>query len=166
VKFECKLDFPDVGTRCLYIAYRPELDANGGVGGWIASLLDITEERQGEQARRQLANIVESSDDAIISKDLNGVIVSWNPGAQHLFGYSVEEVVGKSITIIIPDELQDEEPKILARIRRGERVEHYETIRRCKDGRLLDLSLTVSPMKDEHGKIVGASKIARDRACQ
>jgi len=162
VEFECELDFPQIGRRCLYIAYRPELDVEGGVAGWIASLLDITEERSGEQARRQLASIVESSDDAIISKDVDGVIVSWNRGAQHLFGYAADEVIGKPITIIIPDKMQDEEPKILARIRRGERIEHYETVRRRKDGRLLDISLTVSPMKDAHGKVVGASKIARD----
>ena len=162
VEFECELDFPEIGRRSFYIAYRPEHDANGDVGGWIASLLDMTEERQGDAARRQLASIVESSDDAIISKDLNGVIVSWNPGARRLFGYAAEEVVGKPITIIIPQELQDQEPVILGRIRRGERIDHFETVRRCKDGRLVDISLTVSPMKDERGKIVGASKIARD----
>ena len=162
VEFECELDFPEIGRRCFYIAYRPERDANGDVGGWIASLLDMTEERQGDAARRQLASIVESSDDAIISKDLNGVIVSWNPGARRLFGFSAEEVVGKPITVIIPQELQDQEPVILGRIRRGERIDHFETVRRCKDGRLVEISLTVSPMKDERGKIVGASKIARD----
>ncbi len=162
VDFECELDFPRIGTRRLYIAYRPETDAHGGIGGWIASLLDVTEQRHGDEARRQLASIVELSDDVIVSKDLNGVITSWNPGAQRLFGYAAEDVVGKSITILIPAELQDEEPVILARIRRGDRIEHYETIRRCKDGRLVDVSLTVSPMRDEHGNIVGASKIARD----
>jgi PAS domain S-box-containing protein len=162
VEFECELDFPKIGRRCFHIAYRPEHDANGDVGGWIASLLDMTEERQGDAARRQLASIVESSDDAIISKDLNGVIVSWNPAARRLFGYSAEEVIGKPVTIIIPPELHDQEPVILGRIRRGERIDHFETVRRCKDGRLVDISLTVSPMKDEHGKIVGASKIARD----
>jgi PAS domain S-box-containing protein len=162
VEFECELDFPEIGRRSFYIAYRPEHDANGDVGGWIASLLDMTEERQGDAARRQLASIVESSDDAIISKDLNGVIVSWNPGARRLFGYAAEEVVGKPITIIIPQELQDQEPVILGRIRRGERIDHFETVRRCKDGRLVDISLTVSPMKDERGTVVGASKIARD----
>ncbi len=162
VQFECELDFPDIGRRCLYIAYRPEHDADGGIGGWIASLLDITEERQGDAARRLLASIVESSDDAIVSKDLDGVILSWNPGARRLFGYSAEEVIGKPITIIIPEELHGQEPVILERIRRGERIEHFETVRRCKDRRLLDISLTISPMRDERGKIVGASKIARD----
>ncbi len=161
VEFECELEVPAIGTRCLYIAYRPERDG-AAITGWIASLLDITEQRRGDAARRQLASIVESSDDAIISKDLNGVITSWNPGAERFFGYAAAEVVGKPITIIIPDDLQDEEPKILARIRRGESIEHFETIRRCKDGRLVDISLTVSPMRDERGKVLGASKIARD----
>ncbi len=162
VDFECELEFPRIGKRRLAFAYRPELDGSGSVVGWIASLLDITEERAGEQAGRQLASIVESSDDAIISKNLDGIIVTWNPGAQHLFGYAAEEIVGKPITILIPAELQDEEPKILERTLRGERIEHYETTRRCKDGRLVEVSLTVSPMRDEQGTIVGASKIARD----
>ena len=153
---------PYVGRRCLSIVYRPEHDANGDIGGWIASILDITEERQGDAARRLLASIVESSDDPIISKDLNGTILSWNPGACRLFGYSAEEVIGKPITIIIPEELHGQEPVILDRIRHGERIEHFETVRRCKDGRLLDISLTISPMRDQRGKIVGASKIARD----
>ncbi len=162
VDFDCELEFPHSGRRCLAIAYRPERDPDGKVGGWIASLLDITEQRSGEAARQQLASIVESSDDAIVSKDLNGLIVSWNPGAERLFGYSAEEMIGRSITTIIPDHLKSDEPGILERIRRGERIEHYETIRRCKDGRIVDVSLTVSPMRDEHGTIIGASKIARD----
>jgi PAS domain S-box-containing protein len=162
VEFECELELAAIGRRRLYIVYRPELDGEAGVNGWIASLLDVTEERQGDAARRQLASIVESSDDAIISKDLNGVIVSWNPGAERLFGYSAEEVVGKPITIIIPAELQHEEPKILARLRRGERIEHFETVRCCKDGRVVDISLTISPMRDANGVVLGASKIARD----
>jgi len=162
VDFECELEFPHSGRRNLAIAYRPELDADGNVGGWIASLLDVTDQRSGEQARRQLASIVESADDPIVSKDLNGIVVSWNPGAQHLFGYTAEEMIGKPITSIIPAHLKREEPRILERIRRGERIEHYETVRRCKDGRLIDVSLTISPMRDKHGTVVGASKIARD----
>jgi PAS domain S-box-containing protein len=162
VDFHCELEFPHSGRRCLAIAYRPERDPDGKVGGWIASLLDITEQRSGEAARQQLASIVESSDDAIVSKDLNGLIVSWNPGAERLFGYSAGEMIGRSITTIIPDHLKSDEPGILERIRRGERIEHYETIRRCKDGRIVNVSLTVSPMRDEHGTIIGASKIARD----
>ena len=162
VDFECELEFPSIGTRRLTIAYRPEPGDQAGVPGWIASLLDVTEERQGDAARRQLASIVESSDDAIISKDLEGTIISWNPGAERLFGYTAEEIVGKSITAIIPDELLDEEPMILARVRHGEPIEHFETVRRCRDGRLVDISLTVSPMRDASGQILGASKIARD----
>lgn len=111
---------------------------------------------------QHLVAIVESSDDAIISKSLDGVIKSWNSGAQRLFGYTPEEVIGKPITILIPPERLDEEPHILARIRRGERVDHYETVRRRKDGSLIDISLTVSPVRDAGGRIVGASKISRD----
>jgi PAS domain S-box-containing protein len=110
----------------------------------------------------RLAAIVECSDDAILTKDLNGTITSWNNGAQRIFGYTAEEAVGQSVTMLIPADRQDEEPEILARIARGERIDHYETVRQCKDGRLINISLTVSPLKDEAGQIVGASKIARD----
>ncbi len=123
---------------------------------------DITEQLQAEKALRHLAAIVETTDDAVISKDLNGIITSWNPAAERLYGYKAEEVVGKPVAILIPPEWPNEEPKILARIRRGERIDHYETIRVAKDARRLDVSLTVSPIYDATGKIVGASKIARD----
>ena len=116
----------------------------------------------GERAAQHYAAIVESSTDAILSKDLNGVITSWNRGAQLLFGYTAEEAVGQPVTLLIPVDRHDEEPFILARIRRGESVDHYETIRQTKDGRLIDISLTVSPIKNESGEIIGASKIARD----
>jgi PAS domain S-box-containing protein len=109
-----------------------------------------------------LAAIVESSDDAIVSKDLNGVITSWNGGAERILGYNAREVVGRHISIIIPPDHLDEEPKILERIRRGDRVDHYETVRRRKDNSLVDVSLTISPIKDATGRIIGASKIARD----
>jgi PAS domain S-box-containing protein len=161
-EFDCEIDFPKVGPRRLHIAYRPETDAAGEVDGWIASLLDITEQSRAVQAREQLASIVESSGDAIVSKDLTGIIISWNKAAESLFGYAAEEVIGKSITTLIPEELRDEEPKILERIRRGESLDHYETIRQRKDGSRLSVSLSVSPIKDAHGTIVGASKIARD----
>jgi PAS domain S-box-containing protein len=118
--------------------------------------------RRTERAAQQLVAIVESSDDAIISKDLNGIIQTWNQGAERLFGYRAEEVVGQPITIVIPQDRLDEEPGILARIRRGERVDHYETIRRRKDGSFVDISLTISPVLDAEGTITGASKIARD----
>jgi PAS domain S-box-containing protein len=119
-------------------------------------------QRNLEEINRFLAAMVESSDDAIISKDLDGIIATVNQGAERLFGYKAAEMVGKPITILIPPDRQHEEPEILARIRRGERVDHYETIRRRKDGKLVDISLTVSPVKDDQGRIVGASKIARD----
>jgi PAS domain S-box-containing protein len=114
------------------------------------------------QARSKLAAIVEFSDDAIISKDLNGVITSWNRGAEELFGYTAEEAIGNSVTMLIPPNRLDEEPSILERIRRGQRIVHYETVRRRKDGSLLEISLSVSPLRNERGKIVGAAKIARD----
>ncbi|HJZ34252.1 MAG TPA: PAS domain S-box protein [Hyphomicrobiaceae bacterium] len=109
-----------------------------------------------------LAAIVESSDDAIVSKDLNGIVATWNRGAEKLFGYQAHEVVGNPITMLFPAELQDEEVRILARIKRGERIEHFETVRQRKDGSRIQVSLTVSPIRDAGGRIVGASKIARD----
>ena len=116
----------------------------------------------GDRATEHYVAIIESSDDAILSKDLNGVIMTWNRGAQLLFGYTAEEAVGRPVTILIPMDRQDEEPFILERVRRGEKVDHYETIRQRKDGSLVDISLTVSPIRNEKGEIVGASKIARD----
>lgn len=112
--------------------------------------------------RSHLAAIVTSSDDAIISKSLDGIILSWNRGAERMFGYTAEEIVGKSVTILIPPEQIDEEPIILERIRRGERIDHFQTVRVRKDGRRLDISLTVSPVRNDTGRIVGASKVARD----
>ena len=123
---------------------------------------DLVERKQAELTDQRLAAIVDSSHDAIVSKDLNGVITTWNPGAEHLFGYTAPEVVGKPITILIPPDRHTEEPEILARIRRGERVDHYETVRVRKDGALIDISLTISPVKDAWGKVIGASKVARD----
>jgi PAS domain S-box-containing protein len=114
------------------------------------------------ESRNQIAAIVESSDDAIVSKDLNGVIQSWNPGAQRIFGYSPAEAIGRPITIIIPAELQQEERKILDRLRKGERIDHFETVRLRKDGSRVHVSLTISPVRGAQGHIVGASKIARD----
>jgi PAS domain S-box-containing protein len=113
-------------------------------------------------AEQILRSLVENSDDAIITKNLDGIISSWNKSAERIFGYAAEEVIGKPVTILIPLERQDEEPGILARLRRGERIDHYETVRQRKDGSLIDISLTVSPVKDVHGKIVGAAKIARE----
>jgi PAS domain S-box-containing protein len=120
------------------------------------------EQVRAARAAPQLASIVASSDDAIISKDMNGIITTWNDGAERLFGYTAAEAIGRPVTILFPQDRFDEEPGILARIRAGERIHHYETVRRRKDGTLLDISLTVSPMRDRFGRIVGASKIARD----
>ncbi|HTD86351.1 MAG TPA: PAS domain S-box protein, partial [Candidatus Binatia bacterium] len=114
------------------------------------------------ELRDRLAALVESSDDAIISKTLDGIITTWNKGAERMFGYRPEEVIGKPVTILIPPDRVNEEPAILERLRRGERMDHYETIRRCKDGTLLNISLSVSPVRDASGAIIGASKIARD----
>jgi PAS domain S-box-containing protein len=116
----------------------------------------------GERAAQLLSAIIDSSDDAIISKDLNGIVISWNKSAERLFGYTAAEMIGQPITILIPIDRQDEEPKILSRLRRGERGDHFQTIRKRKDGSLLDISLTISPVRDKHGNVVGASKIARD----
>jgi len=115
-----------------------------------------------ELAPYWLAALIESADDAIISKTLEGVITSWNHGAERIFGYTADEAIGKSVTLLIPPDHINEEPAILARLRRGDRIEHYETMRLTKDGRLIDISLTVSPIKGPNGQIVGASKIARD----
>lgn len=123
---------------------------------------DLTKERQAAETQERLAAIVESSDDAIISKDLNGVIQSWNRGAESLFGYTAREMIGQHISKIAAPDVVDEIPAILDRLRRGERVDHYQTKRRTKDGRILTVSLTVSPIRDSSGTIIGASKVGRD----
>jgi PAS domain S-box-containing protein len=129
---------------------------------YAALRTELARTKESEMASRRLAAIVESSDDAIVSKDLNGIIASWNSGAQRIFGYTPDEIIGQSVTVLIPADRLDEEPQILARLRRGERVDHFETVRRRKDGALLDVSLTISPIKDATGRVIGASKIARD----
>ncbi len=123
---------------------------------------DITPRKEAEQARARLAAIVEFCDDAIVSKDLNGVITSWNHGAERLFGYTAQEAIGQPVTMLIPPDRLDEEPRILERIRCGEPVKHFDTVRRHKNGTLLDISLTVSPIVDRGGRVVGVSKISRD----
>jgi PAS domain S-box-containing protein len=125
-------------------------------------LRDVTAARQMSQAQALLAAIVNGSDDAIVSKSLDGIISSWNPGAERLFGYSAAEAIGQPITMLVPPELREQEREILARLRRGERIEHLETVRVAKDGRRIDVSLTVSPVRDHSGTIIGASKVARD----
>ena len=123
---------------------------------------DVTEDLLRAQAMNRLAAIVRSSDDAIISKDLNGVITSWNKGAERIFGYAEQEAIGKPVLMLIPEGRHNEEPAILKQIRLGNMVDHYETVRKRKDGALIDISVTISPLRDAKGKIVGASKIARD----
>ncbi|MBR0749034.1 PAS domain S-box protein [Bradyrhizobium japonicum] len=137
-------------------------DNDGNIIGAVNCFQDITERKSGEEAALRLAAIVESSDDAIVSKDLDGTVRSWNGGAQRIFGYLAEEVIGKPITILIPPDRHNEEAVILERLRRGERIGSYETVRRRKDGSLVDISLTVSPLKDTEGRVIGASKIARN----
>ena len=122
----------------------------------------VTDANIADQAAERLAAIVEFSDDAILAKDLNGTIITWNKGAERLFGYTPEEAIGQPVRMLIPPDRQDEEPRILDQIKRGDRVDHYETVRRRKDGSLVDISLSVSPIRGRDGRIVGASKIARD----
>jgi PAS domain S-box-containing protein len=130
--------------------------------GYVGSSHDIHERKLAEIAMAHMAAIVESSDASIISKDLNGAITSWNKGAERLFGYTAEEVIGKPVAILIPPNRADEEPRILECLRRGERIDHYETVRRRKNGQEIDISLTISPIRDKTGKAIGASTIARD----
>jgi PAS domain S-box-containing protein len=138
------------------------LREGGETFGLVVVFRDITERRRDEEAKGKLAALVAHSEDAIIGKDLNGIITSWNIGAERLFGYTANEAIGKPVTLLIPDDRLDEEPMIIERIRRGEAVEHFETVRRRKDGTLLDISLTISPVRDDRGRVVGVSKIARD----
>jgi PAS domain S-box-containing protein len=159
---ETEIHLEGIGTRFLRGIYTPEPDEWGNTQGWIASILDVTEQKRAEQMRQQLASIVDSSDDAIMSTDLDGVIVSWNRGAARLFGHSAEQAVGKPITILMPPELQDKRRRLLGRIQRGERIDHYETVQRQKNGETIHVSLTVSPMKNAEGRLIGASLLARD----
>lgn len=145
---------------CRYLA--ESLDEGVSVSSRGPGSADFKERRQAEQANQLLAAIVDSSEDAIISKDARGIVTSWNKSAERLFGYSAAEMIGKSILTLIPPDRQDEEPAILARLHRGERIDHFETVRQRKDGTLVHISLTISPMKDARGRVVGASKIARD----
>ena len=159
---EAAAERPD-GIRVPFIPYpTPLYDSSGGLVGALNMLVDITDRKRAEQSAQFLASIVESSDDAIVSKDLNGIITSWNRGAERIFGYTAEEAIGRPVTLLIPPDRVDEEPEILSRIRRGKKIDHYETVRRRKDGSLINISLTVSPVRGADGQIIGASKIARD----
>lgn len=160
--FEVVAERPD-GIRVPFMPFpSPIFDISGRLIGGVNLLVDITQRKQAELNNQRLIAIIEGSDDAIISKDLNSIVTSWNRGAERIFGYSQDEMVGESITTIIPAERLDEEQTILEKLRNREKIEHYETVRRRKDGTLIDISLTVSPLIDSNGQVVGASKIARD----
>jgi PAS domain S-box-containing protein len=159
----------DDSERIVDFAMHPIRDRLGTVAFLHPTGIDITDRkrieaelRERDQRLRYLASIIESSDDAIVSKNLDGIVTSWNTGAERIFGYTAEEAIGQPITIVIPQDRHDEERMILTRIRRGERIEHFETVRQRKHGSMIVVSLTVSPVRNAEGKIVGASKIARD----
>jgi len=140
----------------------PKKRPGAGPSDSTAGTDQLTNLNSPELAPYWLSALIESADDAIVSKTLEGIITSWNAGAQRIFGYTADEVIGKPVTILIPKDHEDEEPAILARLRAGQRIEHYETVRVRKDGRMIDISLTVSPIRGPNGQILGASKIARD----
>ena len=153
---------PD-GTRRWFMPFpTPLRDRAGKIVGGINMLLDITERKEAERTNSLLAAIVDSSDDAIISKNLDGVITTWNKSAERTFGYTAEEAIGQHITLLIPEDHWEEEADILSRLRRGQRIDHFETIRKRKDGTLLEVALTISPIRDSAGRVIGASKVARD----
>ncbi|MGD0796590.1 MAG: PAS domain S-box protein [Acidobacteriaceae bacterium] len=165
--FEGRIRLPDQTLR--WIEVKGQLQTEGPAGQILGTIRDITQTKLGEETLREsskrvgeLGAIVESSDDVILSKDLNGTITSWNAAATRVFGYSPEEIIGSSVLKLIPEHLHPEEKAIIASIRAGQRVGHFETVRLTKDGRLLDVSVTVSPVKDEQGRVIGASKILRD----
>jgi len=148
------------------LTISPVRDSSGRIVGASKVAREITDRKRAERSTALLAAIVDSSDDAIVSKTLDGIITSWNKSAERIFGYLPEEAVGKHITLIIPRDRWNEESRIIARICRGDRVDHFQTLRRRKDGSLVDVSLTISPVKDSAGNIIGASKVARDISAQ
>jgi PAS domain S-box-containing protein len=151
------------GSRVRFLPHSSLLrDDAGKITGAINLLTNVEEQYQHELEAQRLAAIVADSDDAIVSKTLSGIVTSWNAAAVRLFGYSAEEMIGQSILRIIPPDLHYEETRIIAQLQRGEHVDHYETVRLAKDGRRVDISLSVSPLRDRSGRVVGASKIARD----
>ncbi len=159
---ECRIRNKHGEERWYLVRGRAIAGNNGGASRMVGAIEDITKRKHSEMAAGRLAAIVESSDDAIVGKDLNGIINSWNAGAERIFGYSANEMVGTSIMRLIPVDRQEEENLILDKIRRGEKLEHLETQRRTKDGQLIDVSVTVSPIRDAAGEIIGVSKIERD----
>jgi PAS domain S-box-containing protein len=159
---EIVVEQPNRERRLLVSAPKILRDNRSKITGAINCFYDITDRKRAETAAMRLAAVVRSSHDAIVAKDLNGTITDWNRSAERIFGYKAKEIIGKSILTLIPKDRQEEETEILRKIRRGQSIDHYETVRRCKDGRLIDVSLTISPVKDPNSKIFGVSKIARD----
>jgi PAS domain S-box-containing protein len=165
--FETRRKRKDGTLLDVSLTISPVKSPSGAIIGASKIARDLTAKREVERAVLLLSSIVNSSDDAILSKDLNGTITSWNKSAERMFGYTAAEAVGQQVaTLLIPLDRQDEEPEILAKLRRGERVDHFETKRKRKDGTLIDISLTISPVKDPNGMTIGASKIARDITAQ
>lgn len=163
---EAIAECPD-GTRRWFTPFpTPLRDRDGKIIGGINMLVDITERKEAERNNSLLASIVDCSDDVIISKNLDGTITSWNKAAERVFGYTAEEAIGKHIMLIVPPDRHKEEEGILRRLRKGERIEHFETVRQRKDGTTLDVSLTISPLRDSAGRVIGASKVARDITAQ
>ena len=154
------------GTRRHMETHAAPLRNSDGSMVQLAVTRDVDHRRRAEQANALMAAIVTSSDDAIVSKNLNGIIQSWNDGAERIFGYTAQEAIGQHITLIIPPERHPEEDDILARLRRGEKIDHFQTVRRRKDGTLIDVSVTISPVRDSSGRVIGASKVARDITAQ
>ena len=158
---EYRLLMPDGSVKHVHAVAHAARDATGSIE-FVGAVMDVTERNNAIDELARLGSIVASSDDAIISKDLDSRITSWNAAATHIFGYEANEMIGQPITRIIPSELHAEENEILARLTRGERIRHYETVRVAKDGRRIDVSVTVSPLRDKSGRVIGASKVARD----
>jgi PAS domain S-box-containing protein len=159
---EVHIERPDGLRGIALVDIEAIKDSDGNIVGAVNCFQDVTERKRSEEAALRLAAIVESSDDAIVSKNLDGIITSWNGGAERIFGYLAEEIIGKPITILIPPDYQKEEEAIMAQVRRGQRVDHYQTVRQRKHGSLIDISLSISPLKNAQGKVIGVSKIARD----
>jgi PAS domain S-box-containing protein len=160
--YETRRKTKDGRVLSVSLTVSPIRDASGTIIAASKVARDISGQKRLSELQERLAAIVEFSDDAIISKDLNGIVESWNESAERVFGYTAAEMIGRSITTIIPDDRLGEEPEILRRLQRGERVDHFETLRKHKDGTLLNISLTISPVRDGQGRIVGASKVARN----
>lgn len=164
--YEARITRPDKTERWIKTQGKVIFDAQKKPLRMLGTVRDITEQRLAEESRNWLAAIVQFSDDAIIAKRLDGTVISWNDAAERIFGYSAEEMIGQSILRLIPPDRMNEEPEIIRRLKSGQRIEHFETKRLTKDNRQIDISLTISPIKDQHGTILGASKIARDISAQ